>query len=77
MKQFVKLTTLALTFLCLSLSGIAQGINWTIGLKWLAIQEKAKKENKYIFLDFYATWCGPCKKMEKEVYVNDTVARFF
>jgi thioredoxin-related protein len=73
----LKSMTVLLCLLCLGLSSIAQGINWTTGLNWAAVQEKAKKENKYIFLDFYTTWCGPCKKMEKEVYVNDTVASFF
>ncbi len=30
--------------------------------------EKAKAENKLIFLDCYTQWCGPCKKMSKEVF---------
>lgn len=34
--------------------------------------EKAKKEaaktGKLILVDFYTTWCGPCKQMDKEVF---------
>jgi thiol-disulfide isomerase/thioredoxin len=37
---------------------------------------KAKKENKPIVMDGYTTWCGPCKWMDKKVFVNDTVADF-
>lgn len=49
------------------------GIQWTAGLTWDQVKQKAKQENKYIFMDCYATWCGPCKAMDKETYVNDTV----
>lgn len=55
---------------------IGQGINWTKGLSWQAIQEKARRENKYIFLDCFATWCGPCKEMDKHVFSNDTVGNY-
>jgi thioredoxin-related protein len=39
-----------------------------IKASWQDIQESAKKENKYIFVDCYASWCVPCKRMEKEVF---------
>lgn len=70
--------TLLLVFNCLfSLSSFAQGIQWTEGLSWEQVREKAKRENKYIFLDCFATWCGPCKMMDKEVFINDSVGVFF
>jgi len=34
----------------------------------------AKQENKYVFVDCYATWCGPCKMMDKNVYSDKAVA---
>jgi uncharacterized protein YyaL (SSP411 family) len=41
------------------------------------IKEKAKKENKLIFMDCYTSWCGPCKMMARETFTNDTVAKYF
>lgn len=35
----------------------------------------ASKNNKLIFIDFYTTWCGPCKRMDKEVFSDSAVAR--
>jgi len=38
---------------------------------------KAKKEKKLVFIDAYASWCGPCKMMEKNVFVTKSVGDFF
>lgn len=49
------------------------GIQWATGLTWEQLKEKAKQENKFIFVDAYATWCGPCKKMDMDVYTHEDV----
>src|SRR5258708_38089643 len=42
---------------------------------WQAVLAQAKAGHKMIFVDCYATWCGPCKMMDK-VYANDTVGAY-
>lgn len=53
------------------------GINWIKGLSWREIKELAAREKKYIFLDCFTTWCGPCRMMDERVYTNDSVGDFF
>lgn len=67
--------TIAISF---TFSFIAQNreINFEHG-NLASVLEKAKKENKLIFVDAYTTWCGPCKWMAKNVFTNDTVADYF
>ena len=60
--------TILLLLLCLPFLSIAQGIKFEEGLTWRQVLAKAKAENKYIFVDCYATWCGPCKMMDEEIY---------
>lgn len=64
MKHFL---TLILLSIATSITN-AQGINFDNKLSWTQIQQKAKKENKYIFIDAYTTWCVPCKVMDQNVY---------
>src|SRR6185436_18638659 len=54
-----------------------KGIKWTSGLTWEQVKQKAKQENKYIFIDCYTTWCGPCKMMDMQVYPNASVSSYF
>lgn len=52
------------------------GIHFETGT-WAEILAKAKKENKYVFLDSYTTWCGPCKWMDKNVFPTSEAGEFF
>lgn len=45
-----------------------KGVVWTTGLSWPQILEKARQEQKGVFVDCYATWCAPCKKMDQAVF---------
>jgi len=38
---------------------------------------KAKKENKLIFVDVYATWCRPCKMLDYQVFPNKELGKYF
>ncbi|MBE0663326.1 MAG: thioredoxin family protein [Bacteroidales bacterium] len=44
---------------------------------WEEALQRAKKENKLIFLDVYATWCGPCKKLNAQTFPNAEVGKYY
>ncbi len=38
---------------------------------------EAKKQHKLIFLDAYASWCGPCKLLKKNTFPDKAAGDFF
>lgn len=39
--------------------------------------QTAKKEKKTIFINAYAVWCAPCKRMQNITYKESAVAKYF
>lgn len=54
----------------------AQGIKFE-DTNFKTILAKAKKENKLVFIDAYASWCGPCKLMVKNVFPQKAVGDYY
>ena len=52
------------------------GIHFEHDVSWAAIQAKAKAENKYIFMDCYTTWCGPCRYMSTTIFPLEQTGKY-
>lgn len=66
----------------LPLAGHAQSIKKPGGIvfienSWLEALHQAQLKNKYIFVDAYATWCGPCNLLKNTTFKNSKAAAFF
>lgn len=78
MFRFVSLSLLVV----LSLSSFAPqedpkaGIQFT-NAKWGQVMKQAREQKKVIFLDAYASWCGPCKLLQKNVFTQKAVGDYF
>lgn len=53
-----------------------QGIQF-IEADWSKALAEAKKQHKMIFLDAYASWCGPCKILKKKTFPDKAAGDFF
>lgn len=41
-----------------------------------AVRAMATKANKLVFIDLYASWCPPCRMMERDVFSRQDVGEF-
>jgi thiol:disulfide interchange protein len=44
---------------------------------WDKALKAAKSQGKLVFIDIYATWCGPCKLLKKNTFTDQKVGDFF
>ena len=70
-------STVLLFFTLFLTQAQSQGIHFEDKNDWKSILLKAKAENKYIFVDCYTTWCGPCRGMDADVFPLKEVGDFF
>src|ERR1700750_930968 len=79
MKFFLSVMLLASNYLMAQEkadSGHVAGIQFAKDSSWQQVLIKAKKESKYIFVDCFATWCGPCRLMDRNVFTQKSVGDF-
>ena len=71
--------TRILPFLLLPLLSIAQdkGVQFDHQSSWSAIQARARAEHKYIFMDCFTTWCGPCRFMSTTIFPQEEAGNYF
>jgi len=60
----------------ISASVNAQGINFFHGT-WEQALEESRVTNKPLFVDVFTSWCGPCKRLSKKVFVQKSVGDYF
>ncbi len=67
---FLSASTLVLAVMA---AGPARGaeINWHRDID--AALAKAAKEDKLVFMDIYADWCGPCRMMDQQTFADARV----
>jgi len=73
-----KLSFLVL-FCSFAVIAIAQekGMHFEHNTSWEKVLAKAKAENKFIFVDCFTTWCGPCKMMSNNIFPLEEVGSFY
>ena len=85
MKNKLKFLPVLLAMLMVSATGFAQN---KVAAKpatqirfiedaWKEALKQGAAQNKYIFVDAYATWCGPCKMLKARTFTDAKVAAFY
>ncbi|NIG56954.1 thioredoxin family protein [Chitinophaga sp. Cy-1792] len=75
--MYTRILSLLLLLVVFKVNAQEKGIHFQHGLSWKEIKAKAKQENKFIFVDCYTTWCGPCKWMSREIFPQEVVGNYF
>lgn len=74
-KKLASIAALLAAFLTPALAQENKGIKFTEA-SVSELLKMAEKENKLVFIDCYTSWCGPCKKMARDLFPQPQVGEF-
>lgn len=57
-------------------SNAAKQVAWLDSERLMPVLERATRENRLVFVEFYASWCAPCKVMEEDVFTQTSVYQY-
>ena len=54
----------------------AATVAWLDSERLMPVLEQAQRDKKAVFVEFYASWCAPCKVMEEDVFTQEETFRY-
>jgi thioredoxin-related protein len=70
------IAAVVVVYILLSVQISSQSPSTTVEVKWYTVEEAfelTRKNPKKIFIDFYTTWCGWCKVMDRNTFSHPTI----